>query len=1383
MAAMLGAGVAGLAQAQSQAVAQPFNYTRASAFTYYQAADGALEGLLKSETVEPGNPALCVTTTYAYDSYGNRSGATTATCSGASATSSFPSRGNTGAYAAVAQQPITVAGTTVNVAVPAGLFSSSISNALSQPESHAFDPRFGAMLSVTGPNGLTTRSTYDDFGRKTRETSADGTSVVTSYCLLSGDISSNSSGCSALSYATNEVPAGAYMVVHTEPHNASDAKMGAYQRVFTDAEGRTLRMSTQAFDGASQPAGTVGSVIVQDMVYSPTGVLVLKTQPYFLLTRSSTISGSQDVGATFTQYDRLGRPVRVYNADPLGSQSSFTFGTWGTRTASVVQMGYAGSVTTVTDDIGRMRTEEKDIDGNVVRVTEPTGAQLVRQFDAFGNLVQTKDALQNLLTATFDARGRKVSLLDPDSGLTTYCYDALGQLKALQTAAMRGNNTAVACPTDIDSSTTAKAEAGWTTLAYDQLGRVRQRSEPEDVSTWAYDSYLSGAACAKGIGKLCESSSSVGSGHRFAFDAFGRLASSSVTTNAAGTTGFASSVAYDTATGRMVTKTYPSGLQITYGYTANGFLNGVQLASQFTVGPLPHTAGGAAGAPVTLTAGTTLWRPTSVDAWGHSTADQLGNGITDRATFDASTGRPATLLAGAGSTGTGALNLAYAWDSVGRVKTRTDNNGAGDANAVIDSYQYDGVDRLKQYSVQSPSVPGFVRTVGIQYDAIGNISSKSDVGTYTYPLPGNSGGVTNPRPHAVATVADFQGNTRHYGYDAGGNLTSVDGGKYTSLSYTSFNLPNSSSGMAGPAGSPRYTYVYDENHQRLREARVDSSGTQVTWFANVDNGGGLMFESEVSAAGVLNNRHYITAGSQTIVLVTTAALPALAVGQTAPSPSMTMAGNKVEYWHQDTMGNLTATSDHAGTVTAYYAYDPFGKRRFPGGSYDASGAIVVPWSTTLDNGTGRGYTTHEQIDDIGLVHMNGRLFDPTIARFLQTDPMLQSPANLQNYNRYSYCVNNPVTCSDPSGQKFLGNMLSLNPLKSLYATNAVSMAAALDIYKVSFPEWYWINTKIAHTKIGYQVGSIAIGIASAYYCSAAAYVCDAIGTAAWATFAGKSSDQALDAGLIAGAMSFMNGAITADLPTDGGEWVPTWAPEANTVARTAMGCISAKIGGSSCGSGAASAFVSAAWANYCAQCGSSNYLSGTLTHAVVGGVASMAGGGSFAQGAKAGATSYVFALAKQAYKQDGIDGVLNLAGKYWTLPNTLVGLAAGVAGMPFGAQYKGFDEKYNAFVFTDFPNLSGQGSAGVTIGNTILVTVPELEDWNVPTYATKDLPLVDRIYVNGGWHEKGHTYQEEVLGPFFFPVYLLSGGLPSASNSFENAADRYALTRMTWWPW
>jgi len=56
----------------------------------------------------------------------------------------------------------------------------------------------------------------------------------------------------------------------------------------------------------------------------------------------------------------------------------------------------------------------------------------------------------------------------------------------------------------------------------------------------------------------------------------------------------------------------------------------------------------------------------------------------------------------------------------------------------------------------------------------------------------------------------------------------------------------------------------------------------------------------------------------------------------------------------------------------------------------------------------RGYTSHEHLPEFGLINMNARLYDSVIGRFLSLDPYVQAPDFTQNYNRYSYCFNNPL---------------------------------------------------------------------------------------------------------------------------------------------------------------------------------------------------------------------------------------------------------------------------------------------------------------------------------------------------------------------------------------
>ncbi|MCQ2975739.1 MAG: RHS repeat-associated core domain-containing protein [Bacteroidales bacterium] len=92
----------------------------------------------------------------------------------------------------------------------------------------------------------------------------------------------------------------------------------------------------------------------------------------------------------------------------------------------------------------------------------------------------------------------------------------------------------------------------------------------------------------------------------------------------------------------------------------------------------------------------------------------------------------------------------------------------------------------------------------------------------------------------------------------------------------------------------------------------------------------------------------------------------------------------------------------------------------------------------------RGYTMHEHLDEFGLINMNARLYDPYIARFLSPDPYIQDPEYSQNFNRYSYCLNNPLKYTDPSGEKWwhwaLGAFL-LDPITTSITACATATAA------------------------------------------------------------------------------------------------------------------------------------------------------------------------------------------------------------------------------------------------------------------------------------------------------------------------------------------------------
>lgn len=1112
---------------QAQTPSNPYSYSRTSDFSY------RADGLLSSETIEPTQPQLCVVTTYNYDAYGNKAdvgatkAATTANCAGASGLALITSRSSSGAYAAQDGRVGSATGTTVPV--PAGTFATSAANALNQSESRIYDPRFGVAVSLTGPNMLTTSWTLDDFGRKVLETRADGTKTAMYYCWLAVTFNgvtistaSNNPGCHNGSSpnlalvpapATNEAPADAVRYEHSLPLDAAGTTaIGAFSRIYYDRAGRKIRSVTQAFDGANQPGGT-NRLIVADTDYDQYGVAYLSTQPRFLDHNSSTTGGWGDYGITMSTFDALGRPTIIYTTDPNTPQQTggsevngIQFGARTFRRAAKTTITYSGLVTVTTDDSGRTRKEEKNLDGKVVRVTDSsgttadTGAQMVHQHDAFGNLVTTKDALGNKIEIAYDIRGRKISLNDPDAGVTAYCYDALGQLKSQQSSNQRNSHTLQLCPTYNGAGSTVPAlpPATWIHLAYDVLGRMTQRVEPEYISNWTYDS------CTMGVGKLCQTATTNGITKKLVYDSLGRP----VNTRTDITTGpsTATAVAYDTTTGRVASQRFPTGVQLSYQYTAKGYLQAVKLDTATTVAPLAGSSCTPASS-CTLAAGTALWSATAVNAWGKAEQSAYANGITSSAVYEPYTGRLHNLRAGPSNA---VVDQRYSWDSVNLLTQRIDAIGDQSGVQVRDDFTYDKLGRLTQYVVNGGSGANPAsRTVALAYNALGMLLSKSDVGNYNYPTQG----VANGRPHGVQSVT---GIGTSYSYDLNGNAGTATAGKWRSITYTSFNLPGNvpgDQGIDGPAATPKSLWQYDEGHQRVKEVRINASGTRTTWYLHPDNQGGLGFEREIAPNGVQSHRHYLSAGGSAFaVLVTTGALPTLTATQTAPAVLTTIAAVKVEYWHKDQLGSLIATTDHAGAVTGRFAYDPFGKRRYINSTYDAFGVLIVDWTTDTNTGNDRGFTGHEHLDDLGLVHMNGRIFDPLIGRFLQTDPLIQSPGNLQNYDRFGYCFNNPLTCTDPSGFSFWTSF------RNAFIQTA---AAAADVYFCSG------------------------------YCSAAV-----------AAYRGNKAGGPR-AGAIAAVVAYLGYQYTG----------PQASAAVNTFFAAASGCVNAEATGGKCGQGAVSGVI------------------------------------------------------------------------------------------------------------------------------------------------------------------------------------------------------------------
>jgi RHS repeat-associated protein len=117
----------------------------------------------------------------------------------------------------------------------------------------------------------------------------------------------------------------------------------------------------------------------------------------------------------------------------------------------------------------------------------------------------------------------------------------------------------------------------------------------------------------------------------------------------------------------------------------------------------------------------------------------------------------------------------------------------------------------------------------------------------------------------------------------------------------------------------------------------------------------------------------------------------------------------VEYLLKDRLGSVDAVANSTGTITETRGYDAFGKPR------DGSWNDLTPAKIASTAVTPKGFTQHEHLNQLELIHMNGRAYDYHLGRFTGVDPFIQFPLNSQSLNPYSYILNNPLSGTDPTG--------------------------------------------------------------------------------------------------------------------------------------------------------------------------------------------------------------------------------------------------------------------------------------------------------------------------------------------------------------------------------
>ena len=318
------------------------------------------------------------------------------------------------------------------------------------------------------------------------------------------------------------------------------------------------------------------------------------------------------------------------------------------------------------------------------------------------------------------------------------------------------------------------------------------------------------------------------------------------------------------------------------------------------------------------------------------------------------------------------LTTLSSYDALGRV---TSINTSGIQNW---SYAYDAIGDLVRRTDNRRS-----RSETFGYDALNRLVSVSQGGVVTQQMGYDAAGNLTHKTDVGHDFVYASGTNRLTTYYADGRMPR----QWDDIQYTSFHKIASIS-----QGNDCLTLTYGPDKSRCKAVTLKDDVTETKFY--VDN----LYELVTSTSGTTRKLCYIFADGKNVAIRET-------------------QGNLTHfiYPHHDHLGSVQAFTDENGTLLQELSYDAWGCRRDP----DTWERLAC--FTDADARNPWGFTGHEHIDLFELVNMDGRMYDPMLGRFLSPDPYVQAPDFTQGLNRYTYCLNNPLSLTDPSGYSWLSS--------------------------------------------------------------------------------------------------------------------------------------------------------------------------------------------------------------------------------------------------------------------------------------------------------------------------------------------------------------------------
>ena len=609
-------------------------------------------------------------------------------------------------------------------------------------------------------------------------------------------------------------------------------------------------------------------------------------------------------------------------------------------------------------------TKEFDLYGRLTKITSPSGKVVTY---SYSGLVTTVNDGTKTVTTTKDAMGNITKWTDP-GGTINYTYFGNGNMKTASFGSVTvsqqqdgwGHKTQLSDPS-----------AGTYTYEYNGFGEVTKETTPKGTTTYTYSP--TGKVLQKKI-----TGDATNMTMDYSYNASTKLLTTINLSSGDGNNSSYSYV-YDSYK-RMssVTENTPYARFIkrytydTYGreYTvenearllANNKMSNHKIKKTYTYGSLRTVKD--------YTSNENIWSLSGINARGQVTSYSSGVGLVQNNSYNAYgfhtsmvTNKVTLVPVGSPDPGTVELSrFSYNFNSQRGILNSRTNSLFG----WTENFQYDSLDRLTSFNDNSGNKSH-------TYDTKGRITNNSKIGDYVY----------NGTSYQLASLTLNSPGQSYFN-----NYTQQQ------VSYNAFKSPVE----IHEYGKDRVSFDYNAFENR---SNMYYGGTQTNKLQR-------RYRKHYSYDGSMEITYDTQTGKTTFVsFVNGDAYNATAIWHSEQSSTTSQA---YLYLQRDYLGSILGITDKNGVFKEKRHFDAWGNivKLTDGNNTNLSGFKILD----------RGYTGHEHLTGVNLIHMNGRVYDPVLHRFLQPDNFIQNPFSTQNFNRYGYVLNNPLMYTDPGGEFF-----------------------------------------------------------------------------------------------------------------------------------------------------------------------------------------------------------------------------------------------------------------------------------------------------------------------------------------------------------------------------